>query len=62
MYSILNFQMYINSFDRELKMLSYGKTVFYSLFIQTKTNKQTKQNETIVKIHESLQFTCWEVK
>ena len=29
-------------------------TAFYSLFIQTKINKQTKQNETVVKIHESL--------
>ena len=27
----------------------YHKTVFYSSFIQTKMNKQTKQNETIVK-------------
>ena len=27
---------------------------FLSLFIQTKINKQTKQNKTVVKIHESL--------
>ena len=32
----------------------YHKTVFTSLFIQTKINKQTKQNKTVVKIHESL--------
>ena len=38
------------------------KNCFYSLFIQTKVNKQTKRNKTVVKIHESLLFTCWEVK
>ena len=27
------------------------KTLFYILFIQTKTNEQTKQNITVVKIH-----------
>ena len=32
---------------------SYLKTVFYSLFIQTKVNKQTKQNKT-VNIQENL--------
>ena len=32
----------------------YHKAVFYSVFIQTKINKQTKQNKTVVKIHESL--------
>ena len=26
----------------------------YDLFIQTKINKQTKQNKNVVKIHESL--------
>ena len=31
----------------------YHKTV-YSLFIQTKINKQTKQNKTVVKVHERL--------
>ena len=30
------------------------KTYFYILFIQTKINEQTKLNETVVKIHESL--------
>ena len=28
-------------------------TIFYILFIQTKINEQTKQNKTVVKIHES---------
>ena len=32
----------------------HHKNVFYSLFIQIKINKQTKQNKTVVKIHESL--------
>ena len=33
----------------------YHKTVFtVSLFIQTKINKQRKQNKSVVKIHESL--------
>ena len=32
----------------------YHKPVFYSLFIQTKIDKQTKQNKTVVKIQESL--------
>ena len=32
----------------------FHKTVFYNLFIQTKINKQIKQNKTVVKIHESL--------
>ena len=54
------FQMFINSFNGEYKMLS--SNCFYSLFIQTKINKQTKQNKTVVKIHESLEFTCWGVK
>ena len=30
------------------------KTFFYILFIQTKKKEQTKQNKTVVKIHESL--------
>ena len=30
------------------------KLFLYSLFIQTKINKQTKQNKTVVKNHESL--------
>ena len=50
--SILRFQMYINSFNKELKILSLNS--FYSLFIQTKINKHTKQNKTVVKVHESL--------
>ena len=29
------------------------KHIFYILFIQTKINEQTKQNKTVVKIHES---------
>ena len=28
--------------------------LFYNLFIQTKINEPTKQNKTVVKIHESL--------
>ena len=44
--------MYIDSFNGEYKMLSLN--CFYSLFIQTKINKQPKQNKTVVKIHESL--------
>ena len=32
----------------------FNKVYIYSLFIQTKINKQTKQNKTFVKIHESL--------
>ena len=44
--------MYINSLNGNIKC--YHKTVFYSLFIQTKMNKQTIQNKTIVKIHKSL--------
>ena len=39
----------------------FHKTVLQFVF-QTKINKQTKQNKTVVKIHESLKFTCWEVK
>ena len=38
------------------------KTFFKILFIQTKISEQTKHNKTVVKIHESLQFTCWDVK
>ena len=30
------------------------KTFFYILFIRTKIKEQTKQNKTVVKIHESL--------
>ena len=44
--------MYINSLNGEYKMLALN--CFYSLFIQTKIIKQTKQNKTVVKIHESL--------
>ena len=44
--------MYINSLNGEYKTLS--ENCFYSLFIKTKINKQTKQNKTIVKVHESL--------
>ena len=44
--------MYINNLNGEYKLLSYN--CFYSLFIQTKINQQTKQNKTVVKIHESL--------
>ena len=44
--------MYINYLNGEYKILS--QNCFYSLFIQTKVNKQTKQNKTVVKIHESL--------
>ena len=40
MYSVLHFQMYIYLLMRNIKW--YHKTVFYSLFIQTKINKQTK--------------------
>ena len=46
--------MYINSFNGEYKM---SWNCFYSLFIQTKINKQQKkkkQSKTVVKIHESL--------
>ena len=32
----------------------HDKTVFYRLFIETEIIKQTKQNKTVVKIHESL--------
>ena len=38
------------------------KTLFHILFILTKINEQTKRNKTVVKIHESLWFTCWDVK
>ena len=38
------------------------KTFFYILFIQTKINEQTKHNKTVVKIHESLYFTCSDLK
>ena len=41
---------------------SLSLNCFHSLFIHTKINKQTKQNKTVVKVHESLLFTCWEVK
>ena len=41
--------MYINSLNGESKMLSLN--FFYSLFIQTKINKQTKQNKTVIKVH-----------
>ena len=44
--------MYINSHNGEYKILS--SNCFYSLFIQTKMNKQRKQNKTVVKVHESL--------
>ena len=30
------------------------KTFVYILFIQSKIKEQTKQNKTVVKIHESL--------
>ena len=33
------------------------KLFVYILFIQTKINEPTKQNKTVVKIHESLKFT-----
>ena len=51
-FSIFHFQVYIISLNGEFKMLSLN--CFYRLFIQTKINKQTKQNKTVVKIHESL--------
>ena len=44
--------MFINSLNGEYKMLAYN--CFYSLFIQTNLNMQTKQNKTVVKIYESL--------
>ena len=34
------------------------KTFFYILFIQTKINEQTQLKKTVVKIHESLKYTC----
>ena len=52
MFSILHFQMYINSLNGEYKMLSWK--CFYNLIIQIKANKQAKQNKTVVKINESL--------
>ena len=42
--------MHINSLNGECKTLSLN--CFYSLVIQTKINKQTKQNKTIVKVHK----------
>ena len=58
MYSILHFQIYILILLMG-NIKCYHTTVFtISLFkqrfIQTKINKQTKQNKTVVKIHESL--------
>ena len=50
--SILHFQMYIISLNGECNMLSLN--CFYSLFIQTKINKQTKHIKTVVKVHDSL--------
>ena len=34
----------------------FHKNCFYSLFIQTKINKQTKQNKTVVKIMKVLNY------
>ena len=50
--SILHFQMHINSLNGEYKMLSLN--CFLQFVIQTKINKQTKQNKTVVKSLESL--------
>ena len=44
------------------KFLWGHKNWFDNLLIQTKTYKQTKQSKTVVKIHESLLFTCRKVK
>ena len=49
MYSILHFQMYINSLNEDYSMLSLN--CFYNLFIQTEIKKAQK---TVVKIHDSL--------
>ena len=32
------------------------------MFIQTKINEQIKQNKTVVKVYESLLFTCCKLK
>ena len=47
--------MQVRAFERYIPLMGnikcYHKTVFfYSLFIQTKIDKQTKQSKTVVKI------------